>query len=1419
MTNHLGEDERVSKLIECIPKLWMDQISRKVLLKSELDMFSGDLILQYVEEIANLEINSEPSSVLVSKLFNVKFDYKSDAACCRLLNDLEEAACSIISESSQEELVRLFFVQLIPVRLKKELCTEPALPSYEKISSFARLQDAQFKHTSYFKKDDNIIVKHDHEKKDVATKDRSKKEWQSTLTDRDTKTIKKEITFHQNISTIDNSATSFASTNCTFGHELITEIFGLDSCAQICTITKDVFEKLSETTKNSLTTTDNQVVIKGVHNSISYSMGYIDTIISIHDYKLNKVPIRVYVDPLSSMCLLSCNFMKHHHINPMESVSSRPPSDNHFLGITMGDNCESIKTFLLEEQSKILIDPDYEPGNKITVHFEVHSSYKPRRYPPIAIPDDIADQVKQILDADVKKNWIRKVVTGEVIQNMNQCVIAKREGKPPRLCYSCIHVNRFIKPIDMPTLPNIKQLLLESNIQTLSIWDINAAFNRLNLSDECKQYCYINTPYGVYQSNVLVFGLKCAPALYYKTIKKIMEGLESYVIIYMDDLLNIAPLDIHQSINLEILSRLRNFNFKLSKDKCMVNVSRVSFLGIDIDTTRGLLLPKHKMDAMLEIKTPKTAKELKAALAKFQYYAQFIPSYSILVDNLHSFTTKKGVIDDIIREQFHALKHGISKSIALQTIQSNCKGITIIVDASDHAFAYLMLCEYEHGSCPFSLGGRILKKYEKNYSLHLKLLLALQEALQCNSTICSAFQVTCCSKLKGLQHIVAEVPIVVRNTSQRILSKLIPYDVHFRVIDTDKHIISMMIEANYDTRTSIDELIVFSQQIAEPFQHLKIDIDDLKHSYKSDKDIEILLDIKTNGWSEIKQKKLDPVFRDHSKTFIIEKDLIFMDGKVVIPKSMSNQVVDQLHENHQSADAMLKIARKFFLFSGMYSKIKNTYDSCNLCITNRRNKRLAVHSWPPSEHVRERYHADVGEFEKKKFLGVYDTFSGYIMSFPLKSLSSNELIAKYIELFNYYGKPLLLVSDNALAFASEHTLAFLQSHNVCAMFSVPTVSISNGYAERCIGLIKSQLKKELSRSKSFNEALQHSQLVLNSRLTHGARSATEIFFGYDESIENILSKYATSPCPMNISCKFKKNRKEDIWYDGTVIERISPSLYKIESENKYWVRKHDHINFLSPEGKLVKNPEALTTEVNAHNIIDSNNSELHADFSDTLEKIDLIKLMQREDIYPRSIQRPNRARKRSMSPRKSNDFEIPGLYELKSQKEVEDFVKLHGIKLIGSSDGSCDKGKGFGYVINLNGKSIIKKSVKCGNNSSAQFLELVGAVQCLKEMVRHNNTQELKNRKALILLDSSYAARALSEDLKIWTRNNFLKTDGSKLVHERFIREARNLLKKIDLFVCKVPGHKDVELNIIADKLAREGAAKPLNKVISFSAM
>ncbi|CEF61394.1 Integrase, catalytic core domain and Ribonuclease H-like domain-containing protein [Strongyloides ratti] len=69
----------------------------------------------------------------------------------------------------------------------------------------------------------------------------------------------------------------------------------------------------------------------------------------------------------------------------------------------------------------------------------------------------------------------------------------------------------------------------------------------------------------------------------------------------------------------------------------------------------------------------------------------------------------------------------------------------------------------------------------------------------------------------------------------------------------------------------------------------------------------------------------------------------------------------------------------------------------------------------------------------------------------LKTEKSFEIINKYRSIFKLYGKPTLLVSDNARYFCAEETIKFLKSINVSPIFSIPRCSQSNGCAEKIVG--------------------------------------------------------------------------------------------------------------------------------------------------------------------------------------------------------------------------------------------------------------------------------------------------------------------------------------------------------------------------------
>lgn len=128
------------------------------------------------------------------------------------------------------------------------------------------------------------------------------------------------------------------------------------------------------------------------------------------------------------------------------------------------------------------------------------------------------------------------------------------------------------------------------------------------------------------------------------------------------------------------------------------------------------------------------------------------------------------------------------------------------------------------------------------------------------------------------------------------------------------------------------------------------------------------------------------------------------------------------------------------------------------------------------------------------------------------------------------------------------------------------------------------------------------------------------------------------------------------------------------------------------------------------------------------------------------------------------------------------------------TDGSkTEDGTAFGTY---NPKINCRKSTRISNHGTVMQAELLGISECIKD-IYNNIDQSGKRKEILILTDSQAAIKAL--------RNNAI-TSLTVLRCTELINKAT---EKFNLKIAWVPGHANIEGNIIADKIAREGTKKP----------
>ncbi|XP_072062336.1 uncharacterized protein [Arachis hypogaea] len=125
---------------------------------------------------------------------------------------------------------------------------------------------------------------------------------------------------------------------------------------------------------------------------------------------------------------------------------------------------------------------------------------------------------------------------------------------------------------------------------------------------------------------VMPFGLKNAGATYQRLMDKIFSNqIGRNIEVYVDDMVE-KTLHAANHINdlKEIFQHLRIYNMKLNSEKCAFQVQREKFLGF-ILTCRGIEANPDKCQAILNMRSPKTVKEVQQLTGRLAALARFLP--------------------------------------------------------------------------------------------------------------------------------------------------------------------------------------------------------------------------------------------------------------------------------------------------------------------------------------------------------------------------------------------------------------------------------------------------------------------------------------------------------------------------------------------------------------------------------------------------------------------------------------------------------------------------------------------------------------------------------------------------------------------------------------------------------------------------
>ncbi|GFX66412.1 retrovirus-related Pol polyprotein from transposon 297 [Trichonephila clavipes] len=213
---------------------------------------------------------------------------------------------------------------------------------------------------------------------------------------------------------------------------------------------------------------------------------------------------------------------------------------------------------------------------------------------------------------------------------MSPMILVEVAGKEPRPCIDYRKLNGIIRTEYFP-LPNIEERVEKvSAAKFITVLDLSKGYWQIPLSKTAQRCAAFCTSFGTYKPLRMSFGLKNAPYFFSKLMAELLNGLEDFVVPYLDDIAIFSDTwESHIKHMETVLQRIKRAKLTIKPSKCKFAQQNVKFLGHIVG--QGFRTPSEiKVQAVLEFPTPRTKTQIRAFLGIAGYYQKYINLFSVI---------------------------------------------------------------------------------------------------------------------------------------------------------------------------------------------------------------------------------------------------------------------------------------------------------------------------------------------------------------------------------------------------------------------------------------------------------------------------------------------------------------------------------------------------------------------------------------------------------------------------------------------------------------------------------------------------------------------------------------------------------------------------------------------------------------------
>ena len=217
-------------------------------------------------------------------------------------------------------------------------------------------------------------------------------------------------------------------------------------------------------------------------------------------------------------------------------------------------------------------------------------------------------------------------------------LVSKKDGTT-RFCVGYRKANSVTHKDAYP-LPRVDDTLdTLSGVNWFSTIDFKSGYWQVEMAPEDCEKTAFCTQEGLFEFNVIPFGLCNAPATFQRLMDCVLAGLQwSSCLVYIDDVIIIGrSFDEHLLHIQQVLDRLKSARLKIQRHFLQ---RKVNFLG-HIVSSKGVSPDPSKTSKIKEWPIPKSVQEVQQFLGLANYYRRFIKNFATIAKPLHQTTERK----------------------------------------------------------------------------------------------------------------------------------------------------------------------------------------------------------------------------------------------------------------------------------------------------------------------------------------------------------------------------------------------------------------------------------------------------------------------------------------------------------------------------------------------------------------------------------------------------------------------------------------------------------------------------------------------------------------------------------------------------------------------------------------------------------